>query len=82
MRPSRAAIGTPPASSSSQVPTPSTAMPTRRPAISRRMAEAHPLGGAVEAVAARQRQHPGDAALVEARLDAMKMPMTRIITTR
>ena len=35
--PSSAAIGTPPTSSSSQVPTPSTAMPIRRPAISRRI---------------------------------------------
>ena len=34
--PSKAAIGTPPISSSSQVPTPSTAMPISRPTISRR----------------------------------------------
>ena len=32
-RPSKAAIGTPPISSRIQVPTPSTAMPSRRPAI-------------------------------------------------
>jgi hypothetical protein len=68
-RPSRAAIGTPPIISSSQVPTPSTAMPSSRPAISRPQRPAHPVGGAVEAVAVLARQHPGDAALVEPRLD-------------
>ena len=31
--------------------------------------EAHPFGGPVETVAALQRQHPGDAALIEVRLD-------------
>ena len=35
-RPSKVAIGTPPIISSNQVPTPSTAIPTSRPAISRR----------------------------------------------
>ena len=69
--PSSAAIGTAaePHSSMNQVKTPSKTMPTQPAEQQPAQREADLVGDPVESLAVPDRQHPGDAAVVEPRLD-------------
>ena len=64
-RPSRPAIGTPPSVSMNQVNTPSKIIADQPAEQQPAKREADMLGDAVEAGAMPQRQHPGDAAVVD-----------------